>query len=150
MPTRRVSVFAVVFVCVISSLSILLAKQFAASFRTPRPQPVVIGEFSTFISPEDDRGPVRMVRFTLYSEGIFPQRLRVHQGLINLAIEDKTGVSSGLVIERIVDTDRVPIGTVRRFADHWRGRELIRFAPGEYRLYDGSRPVNQAELIVEP
>lgn len=97
-----------------------------------------------------ERGPVRMIRFTLMDEGIYPREIRVQHGLLNIAIEDKTHSTSGLVIQRITGSEESRVGEVKRFADHWRGRELIRLGPGRYRVFDASRPRNQSQLVVEP
>lgn len=47
-----------------------------------------------------ERGPVRMIRFVLLETGLYPRTMRVDKGLINLAVEDETGVSEGLVVDR--------------------------------------------------
>jgi len=93
------------------------------------------------------RGPVQNVRFTLYDVGIFPREIHVRSGVVALAIEDRTGQTSGLMIER---EGGMGVGQVRRFSDHWRGRGQFRFEAGRYRVFDATRPANQAKLIVEP
>jgi hypothetical protein len=95
------------------------------------------------------RGPVQNVRFTLYDAGIYPREIRVKQGAVAIAIEDRTGHTSGLMIER-ENGNGVSIGQVKRFTDHWRGRGQFKVQPGRYRVFDTSRPANQARLIVEP
>ena len=97
-----------------------------------------------------ERGPVRMIRFVLLDTGLYPRQMRVNKGLINLAVEDETGISEGLVVERVVNGARERIGTVRRMSNARRGRELMQLTPGEYVVYDASKPNNQANLIVEP
>jgi hypothetical protein len=76
--------------------------------------------------------------------------MRVNQGLINLAVEDETGISEGLVVERVVNSARERITTVRRMSNAKRGREVIQLTPGQYVVSDASKPNNQANLIVEP
>ncbi len=105
---------------------------------------------SSTLQDRSERGPVRMIRFTLLKDGIFPRELRVQPGLLNIAIEDRTNSTSGLVIQRITGSEESRVGEVKRFADHWRGRELIRLERGRYRVFDASQPRNQAQLIVEP
>src|ERR1700730_1240225 len=95
-------------------------------------------------------GPVQNIRFTLYDVGIYPREVRVVKGEVGIAIEDRTGNSAGLVIEREVGTNRVPVGQVRRFAEHNRGRGQVRLEPGRYQVFDTSRPTNHAVLLVEP
>ena len=91
-----------------------------------------------------------MIRFVAFSEGLRPSEIRVQQGLINIALEDKTGVSDGLQVERIVNDQREKVIQIRRLQNHWRGRELVRLMPGNYIVYDASQPDNKATLIVEP
>lgn len=97
-----------------------------------------------------ERGPVRMIRFVLLDVGLYPREMRINQGLINLAVEDETGISEGLVVERVVNTSRERITTIRRMPNVRRGRELLRLTPGQYVVYDASKPNNKAVLIVEP
>jgi len=79
-----------------------------------------------------ERGPVRMIRFVLLEAGLYPRTMRVDTGLINLAVEDETGISEGLVVERVIATGRERITTIRRMPNIKRGRELLRLTPGEY------------------
>ncbi len=97
-----------------------------------------------------ERGPVRMIRFVLLDTGLYPREMRVNAGLINLAVEDETGISEGLVVERIINNSRERLTTIRRLPDAKRGRELMRLTPGQYVIYDASKPNNKANLIVEP
>jgi hypothetical protein len=97
-----------------------------------------------------ERGPVRMIRFVLLDNGVYPRQMRVQQGLINLAVEDETGVSEGLAVERVVNSDRERITTIRRRPEVRRGRELMRLTSGQYIVYDASKPNNKANLLVEP
>ena len=99
-----------------------------------------------------DREPthIRMIRFTLFEDGIFPREFHAQKGLINLTLEDNTGTSDGLIVERIDSDQRTPIEQVRRSHGQARGRSLLRLGPGSYRLYDASRPANTARLVIEP
>jgi hypothetical protein len=97
-----------------------------------------------------ERGPVRMIRFVMLDTGLYPRQMRVNKGLINLVVEDETGISDGLVVERVVDSARERITTIRRMSNARRGRELMQLTPGQYVVYDASKPNNQANLIVEP
>lgn len=97
-----------------------------------------------------ERGPVRMIRFVLLDNGLYPRTMRVDQGLINLIVEDETGISEGLVVARVVNGNRETIKTIQRRQDLRRGRELIRLTPGRYVVYDASKSNNKADLIVEP
>lgn len=94
-------------------------------------------------------GPAQTVRFTLYDVTIQPREARVQKGRVILFLEDMTGASTGLVIEREVGGSRALAGRVER-ADRTRGKGELRLGPGTYRVYDSSRPESQATLIVEP
>ena len=93
------------------------------------------------------RGPVQMIHFTLFDQGIFPQTVTVQKGLVHIAFEDKTNSTQGLVVESLLGNARIT--QISRAENHWRGRELIRLTPGIYRIYDASRPENKAELRVQ-
>lgn len=71
-------------------------------------------------------------------------------GLVNIALEDRTKGSEGLVIEAVVGEQRNPVTQIRRAEKHWRGRSLIRLTPGRYLVSDASQPEHQAELTVNP
>ena len=92
--------------------------------------------------------PVQNIRFTLYDAGILPRELHLEKGLVSITIEDRTRQSAGLVIEREVGNEKIAIGQVQRFANHWRGRGEFRLTPGTYVLSDASRPTNRAKLVV--
>jgi len=76
--------------------------------------------------------------------------MRVDQGLINLALEDKTNGSNGLLVESIIGNDRVRLAQIARAEMHWRGRAMLRLTPGRYLVSDASKTGHQAELIVNP
>ena len=115
----------------------------------PQPMPIQVAA-AAVNQGASERGPVRMIRFVLLDTGLYPRQMRVNKGLINLAVEDETGISEGLVIERVVNGARERITTVRRRSNARRGRELMPLTPGQYVVYDASKPNNQANLIVEP
>ena len=94
------------------------------------------------------RGPVRMIRFVVLHDGIYPRQLRVDQGLLNIALEDKTNESNGLLIESVIGDQRTRVTQVTRAEKHWRGRTLVRLTPGRYVVSDASNPNHQAELVV--
>jgi hypothetical protein len=93
------------------------------------------------------REPLQVVRFTLYDKGIYPRDAIADKGVIAISIEDLSGGSEGLMLER--ETGGV-IAHVRREGKHRRGRGEVKLTPGRYRVYDASRPSNSATLIVEP
>lgn len=95
-------------------------------------------------------GPVQVVRFTLYDAGIYPSEARAQPGLVTISIEDLSGASSGLVVERRAGDVITPLGTVDRLPNRLRARGEIAMTVGRYEVYDASRPNNRALLIVEP
>ena len=100
--------------------------------------------------PAFDNDPVRMIRFVLLREGLYPSQMRVDQGRLNIALEDKTGDSEGLIIESVLGDQRAKVTQIRRAEKHWRGRTLIKLPPGRYVVSDASQPNHKAELIVTP
>jgi len=96
------------------------------------------------------RGPVQVVRFALYDLGIYPQEARAKPGLVTIAIEDLSGDSSGLSIERIEAASRVPSGVVSKTTNRLRSRTELFLPEGRYEVSDVTRPDNRALLIVEP
>lgn len=106
--------------------------------------------FSSTAQATAERGPVRMIRFVLLPDGVYPRQMRVDQGLLNIALEDKTEGSEGLLIESVVGDQRTRITQINRAEKHWRGRALVRLTPGSYVVSDASQPRRQAELVVNP
>ena len=94
---------------------------------------------------------VQVVRFTLYDVGIVPQTAYAQPGLVTIAVEDLSGGTTGLVVERDDEGQaRTQLGEVRRNENKRRCQAELRLAPGRYQLYMADRPENRAELIVEP
>lgn len=96
------------------------------------------------------RGPVQVVRFALYDIGIYPQEARARPGLVTIAIEDLSGNSSGLIIERVEAASRVPTGVVSKATNSLRSRSELFLPEGRYEIADATRPENRASLIIEP
>lgn len=97
-----------------------------------------------------ERGPVRMVRFVLSDDGLYPARMQVDRGLLNLAVEDKTGRSEGLLIESVSGDQRARVMQINRAQTQLRARSLIKLPSGRYVVSDASQPNHTAELIVNP
>lgn len=131
-------------VFLISSASIIKSASPKAKTATITSTPV------TPATAPDKHGPVEVVRFTLYDAGIYPRQARVQKGLVAIMIEDLSGGTSGVVVERARGNDRAQVGLVKRFEKHRRGRGEIVLTPGHYLIYDSSRPANLATLVVEP
>ena len=101
-------------------------------------------------SQQQSIGPIRNLRFTLFDSGIRPTEMRIKSGLVNILIEDRTKLSQGLALRRVLGTDRVAVGTIQKAVDQSRARNSFRLLPGEYELYDLNQPANNAVLLVEP
>lgn len=95
-------------------------------------------------------GPFHVVQFALYDVGIYPREVLVSKGLIALSIEDLSGGTTGLVIERQNGNGSEQLGLVQRAANSLRGRGEIDLGPGAYAVYMADRPDNRALMIVEP
>jgi hypothetical protein len=96
------------------------------------------------------RGPIQNIRFTVYDVGIYPRSCRVGRGLVAISIEDRTGNSAGVLIERMEGNARIPLGRVTRRVNELRGRERLRLEPGKYRISDSNPQSSDAVLTVEP
>jgi hypothetical protein len=94
-----------------------------------------------------ERGPAQIVRFTIYDAGIFPKEERVSEGLVALHLEDMSGSSAGLVV---ASESLQTVAQVVRRQESWRDNARISLAAGRYTVYDASRPLNRAKLLVEP
>lgn len=94
--------------------------------------------------------PVQNIRFTIYPEGIFPREITVQKGLVSIVVEDRTRKTEGLRIEREVGNGRVPVGQIKAAQNFWRGRDQLRLQPGDYQVFDASKPSSRARLIVSP
>lgn len=96
------------------------------------------------------REVVRFVRFNLYDQAIIPREVHVAEGLVAISIEDYSGGTTGLVVERENGSAPQQIGTVQRSGPEWRGQGEMRLTAGSYKVYMADRPDNRALLVVEP
>ncbi|MEK6300229.1 MAG: hypothetical protein AABO41_05865 [Acidobacteriota bacterium] len=94
--------------------------------------------------------PARVVKFSLFDAGIYPREVHVDKGLIAITIEDYSGGTTALVVERETGNAPEQVGSVGRAGGHWRGRSEIRLGPGRYQVRMADRPDNRALLVVEP
>src|SRR5688572_29624370 len=115
-------------VCLVTTVAL---RQIRMSNIVP-PTPSEIAAAAAITQGTDERGPVRMIRLVLLDTGLYPRQMRVNKGLINLTVEDETGISDGLVVERVVNSARERITTIRRMSGVRRGRELMQLTPGQY------------------
>jgi hypothetical protein len=94
---------------------------------------------------------VTTVRFNLFDLGIYPREVHVKKGLLAITIEDYSGGTTGLLVEREIGSAREQVGAVQRErAASSRGKSEIKFSPGRYQVYMADRPDNRALLVVEP
>ena len=93
---------------------------------------------------------VQVVRFTLYDTGIYPHEARANPGPITISIEDLTGSSDGLLIQRVDTNGRMPVGAVNKAARLLRVRKELQLPRGTYEVVDSTRQENRALLIVAP
>jgi len=96
------------------------------------------------------RGPVRMIRFVVSQDSLYPRRMQVDQGLFSIALEDETNTSDSLVIESINGDQRTRVTQIDRGPNQRRGRGLVRLVPGHYLVSLSTQPNYNADLIVRP
>jgi hypothetical protein len=96
------------------------------------------------------REVVRFVRFNLYDQAIIPREVHVTEGLVAISIEEYSGGTSGLVVERMSGNGSQQIGTVQLNGPEWRGQSEIRLVAGSYIVHMANRSDNRALLVVDP
>jgi hypothetical protein len=106
-------------------------------------------EATTQVGPQTSNEPLKNVRFTVYDVALYPHELQVDAGRVAIAFDDRTGKSSGFVVQRITgNAERV--GEINFPQDHWRTRAEMRLTPGRYQVSSRERPEIQSTLIVNP
>ncbi|HEV2708129.1 MAG TPA: hypothetical protein VGV59_19590 [Pyrinomonadaceae bacterium] len=94
---------------------------------------------------------LQVARFAVYDAGILPRETRVRHGRVRLILTDRTGGTTGLLVERENESEpREMVGRVTRAGGHWRGEQELHLRPGRYRVYQAESPEKQARIIVEP
>jgi len=91
-------------------------------------------------------GPVQMVRFTVYDEGIRPAVAHVSPGLVAIYLDDKSTHAPSLLLAN----DQHPLGAINRALGRSRGHSTILLTPGRYSIYEPNRRTNAATLVVAP
>lgn len=94
-------------------------------------------------------GPIEVVQFAIYDVGIYPGETSVKAGKVGISIEDYSGGTSGLIVEKMTGNTPLAITTVLRDDKYMRGRQNLQLTPGTYEVYANERPNNRAKLIVE-
>lgn len=92
---------------------------------------------------------VQVLRFTLYDTGIYPNEARANPGSVTISIEDLTGSSEGLLIQRVDTPGRTSVGAVNKATRLLRVRKELQLPRGTYELVDSTRQENRALLIVD-
>lgn len=122
----------------------------APSTKVAAMQPASSGAESSPATPATARERVKVVKIKLFDAGIYPREVHVEKGLIAISIEDYSGGSSGVIVDRETGVAPERAGRVDRAGPHWRSRGEMRLGPGRYRVSMADRPANQALLVVEP
>jgi hypothetical protein len=91
-----------------------------------------------------------MVRFALYETEIRPLEISARNGFVTIAIEDFTGGTEGLVVERETGGAPERVGQIKRVEGHGRGKGEMDLTPGTYKVYDAGHLDNRATLTIEP
>lgn len=154
---RRVSVIvAALLLTSIVAISLWAAKArsgpISAADSVVRKSPAHAHPAAIQVPPSgNSHGSVQVVRFALYDAGIIPKQARARKGLVAVTLEDHSGSSAGLIVER-QNNGHTPerAGQVRHYDGSRRGRTELRLEPGIYAVFDGDNPERRAELTVEP
>lgn len=99
-------------------------------------------------SPIQVVGPVRMVRFTVFDEGLRPAEAHVTPGWVAVYMDDRTTRNSASLI---IQTELgIPLGQVVRRAGRSRGSTQMYLQAGRYRIREAGQPTSSATLIAQP
>ena len=93
-------------------------------------------------------GPVQMVRFTGFDEGLRPSEVHASPGWVAVYFDDKTRVNSANLVIR--SQSGTPLGQVVRRIGRTRGSTQLYLEPGRYQVFEPSQHRNSATLIVQP
>lgn len=107
----------------------------AISTGKPNPPPVTSG---------------RNIRFTLYDVGILPRSTRIQSGTVLLSFVDRSGQSSGIVVERLNGSEQTVVGQIQCSAGEQRGQGELELQSGTYLVRMADWANNSATLVVEP
>ena len=102
---------------------------------------------SVAVLPLPILGPVQMVRFTVYDQGIRPAIAHVSPGSVAIYLEDRSSNATGLLIQNAAGAT---LGQVVRQQGKWRGSNKLILVPGRYQIFDSTRPTHAATLVVAP
>jgi hypothetical protein len=89
-------------------------------------------------------GPVQMVRFTVYDQGIQPTVAHASPGLVAIYLDDKSTHTAAL----LVANEQHPLGSINRAPGRARGHSTILLAAGRYTIYEADRKTKSATLVV--
>lgn len=125
------------------TLSVLSA---AALLRTPGS----LNHRQTQVFAAADDEPLKNIRFTIYDVGIYPQEMQLDAGRFGIVFDDRTGRSTGFLVQRITGNSTQVAVRINAVADHPRTRGQVRLTPGSYRISSFERPEIFSTLIVNP
>lgn len=98
---------------------------------------------------EKNNGPIANVKFMVFSAGIYPRTVHATEGLVGIAVEDLSGGTTELFVDRVTRTGRTNAGKIQRDRPRWRARTIIKLQPGTYEVYSPEHSSMRALLIVE-
>jgi len=110
--------------------------------------PLTDSEATPTSSPQtaQSAGPVQMIRFTVYDEGIRPSVAHASPGLVAIYIDDKSTHTASLILA----DGQHPLGAINRGQGRSRGHSTILMQSGSYTIYEANRKAQSATLIVGP
>lgn len=132
------SIPALLAVCVFSAASFLRSPGWLNVTQSPTSPLATVNQ------------PLENIRFTIYDLGIYPQEIEVNARHLGIVFEDRTGRSSGFVVQRITENTSQEVAQLRMMANRSRTRGEVKLTPGRYRVFDTSRPEIYSTLIVSP
>jgi hypothetical protein len=91
-------------------------------------------------------GPVQMVRFTVYDQGIIPAVAHTSSGLVSIYLDDKSTHTASLILA----DEQHALGSINRGPGRSRGHSTITLPAGRYTVYEANHKANTAILIVAP
>jgi len=115
----------------------------------PVPSAIPTGAQQAPGSPQN--GPLQLIEFYVYDVGVYPREVHTTKGVAtSVTIEDVSGGTAGVIIERVTPNGKVPAGLVQRLGETSRGRTDFKLEPGHYQVYAEETPGTRADLIVDP
>ena len=130
-----------------ASIPLLAIAVFAAAgvFRTAL---LKVTQSPTAVVTNNVSEPLQNIRFTVYDVGIYPQEMQVNASRLGIVFDDRTGRSTGFVVQRLAGNAFEVVGQINAVPNRPRTRGEVRLTPGRYRVFDSARPEISSTLIV--